>query len=269
MFQQFNISRTGFGAYQKMLFNITNNIANANTPGYKQTRVELATLFPVVLSEAQAANSDDEMMNPYVKKKRGVELGSGVQITDITTDHTQGVIQASDRPEDMAINGRGFFQYRLSDGRVAYGRAGNLSRDVEGNIVDQSGHLLDPPIRLPEDVNEIRVDQEGRVSVLVRDDIVPQEIGQILLARFPNPEGLKNIGSNLYVETVESGEPVINSPGENGTGVVVQNAIEGSNVDVIKEMMEMIMAQKGLELLGKAMTAGTAMLRAGMSMGDK
>ena len=267
MFQQFNISRTGFGMYQKMMFNITNNIANAQTPGYKQTRMEIAAIFPQVLSEAEMAYVEDENMNPYKRKKRGIELGTGVQIEAISKDFSQGKIQLDTGYEyDLAIQGKGFFQFKLPDGRIAYGRAGNLARFKDGVIRNQTGYPLDPPITIPDDATSVNVDQEGRVFITLNDDIVPVEVGQLLLAKFPNPQGLKTIGNNLYEETVDSGEPMVEVPSHNNTGEIVQYAKESSNVDIIREMMEMVMAQKGLELLGKAMQAGEKMLNAGMGI---
>jgi flagellar basal-body rod protein FlgG len=266
MFQQFNISRSGFGTYQKMMFNITNNIANAQTPGYKQTRVELATLFPVILQEAEVKYAQDEDLNPYVKKKRGIELGTGVRVEAITTDFSEGNLQVTKNELDVAIRGGGFFQFRKPDGDIVYGRAGNFARDVDGNIISQSGYTLDPPVRIPDSTTKLTIDPEGRVFANVNNETTPREIGQILLARFKNPDGLKNVGNNFYKETVDSGEPVVEIPGRNATGQVVQFSMENSNVDIIKEMMEMIMTQKGLELLGKAMQAGEAMLKAGMGM---
>ena len=266
MFQQFNISRSGFGTYQKMMFNITNNIANAQTPGYKQTRVELATLFPVILQEAEVKYAQDEDLNPYIKKKRGIELGTGVRIEAISTDFSEGNLQVTNNELDMAVRGEGLFQFRKPDGEMVYSRAGNFARDVDGNIISQSGYTLDPPIRIPDNTTKITVDPEGRVYANVNNDAMPREIGQILLARFKNPDGLKNVGNNFYKETVDSGDAMIEVPGRNATGQVVQFSIENSNVDIIKEMMDMIMTQKGLELLGKAMQAGEAMLKAGMGM---
>ncbi|MGA0241657.1 MAG: flagellar hook-basal body protein [Candidatus Marinamargulisbacteria bacterium] len=266
MFQQFNISRSGFGTYQKMMFNITNNISNAQTPGYKQTRVELASLFPVILQEAQSKYAEDEDQTPYVKKKRGIELGTGVRVEAISTDFSEGNLQVTNNELDMAIRGEGFFQLRKPDGDLVYTRAGNFARDVDGNIISQSGHMVDPPIRIPDNTTQVTVDPEGRVFANVNNEATPREIGQMLIARFTNPDGLKNVGNNFYVETMDSGEPIVEVPGRNATGQVVQFSIENSNVDIIKEMMEMIMTQKGLELLAKAMNAGEAMLKAGMGM---
>jgi flagellar basal-body rod protein FlgG len=266
MFQQFNISRSGFGTYQKMMFNITNNIANAQTPGYKQTRVELATLFPIILQEAEVKYAQDEDLNPYVKKKRGIELGTGVRVEAISTDFSEGNLQVTNNEMDVAIRGDGFFQFRKPDGDIVYSRAGNLARDVDGNIISQSGYTLDPPVRIPDSTTKLTIDPEGRVFANVNNEAIPREIGQILLARFKNPDGLKNVGNNFYKETIDSGEAIVEIPGRNATGQVVQYSKENSNVDIIKEMMDMIMTQKGLELLGKAMQAGEAMLKAGMGM---
>ena len=213
MFQQFNISRTGFGAYQKMMFNITNNIANAQTPAFKQTRVELASLFPMVLEEAEVFMAQDEEYNPYTKKKRGIELGTGVKIEAITRDHTQGSIKTSKNPLDLAIEGKGFFQFRLRDGHIAYGRAGNLMKDAQGNILNQSGYPLEPPIRVPDSTTNITIDAEGRIFANINNQTDAREIGQLLLARFKNEGGLKNVGKNMYMESGESGEAIIDVPG--------------------------------------------------------
>ena len=167
---------------------------------------------------------------------------------------------------DVAVRGEGFFQFRKPDGDIVYSRAGNFAKDVDGNIISQSGYTLDPPIRIPQNTTKITVDPEGRVFANVNNDSIPREIGQVLLARFRNPDGLKNVGNNFYKETIDSGEPIVEIPGRNATGQVVQYSIENSNVDIIKEMMDMIMTQKGLELLGKAMQSGEAMLKAGMGM---
>ena len=269
MFQQFNISRSGFGTYQKMMFNITNNLANANTTGFKSSRVELSTLFPTILSEAQALAADEEVMNPYARKKRGIELGTGVQIQSITKDFSSGTLTQTDRDMDIAISGAGFLQLRLHDGRTAYTRAGNLQLDQFGNVKAQGGYDLEPPLRIPQDTEAISFEKDGRVFVKVADDPATREIGQILLAKFPNPDGLKMIGQNNYEETVESGAPIIDVPGRRGFGSINQRKLEASNVDIIKELMEMIMVQKGLELLGKAMNSGTKMMQAGMGVTDK
>ena len=271
MFQQFNISRSGFGTYQKMMFNITNNIANANTPGYKQTRVELCTLFPTVLSEAQAMHADEEIMNPYARKRRGIELGTGVQIQGMTKDFKAGTLNATERELDVAIEGGGFLQLRLEDGRTVYTRAGNLKKDQYGNLQSQGGHFLEPPIRVPQDYIDgtITFSEDGKVYCNVADDSAAREVGQILLSNFPNPDGLKMVGQNNYEETIESGEAIIDVPGRRGLGKIKGRFTEGSNVDIIRELMEMIMVQKGLELLGKAMNSGTKMLNAGMGVTDK
>ena len=204
-------------------------------------------------------------MNPYIKKKRGIELGTGVRVEAISTDF-RGNLQVTNNELDVAIRGDGFFQFRKPDGDIVYSRAGNLARDVDGNIISQSGYLLDPPVRIPQNTTQLTIDAEGRAFATVNNEAVPREIGQILVARFNNPDGLKNVGNNFYKETVDSGDAIVDVPGRNAAGQVVQFSIENSNVDIIKEMMEMIMTQKGLELLGKAMQSGEQMLKAGMGM---
>ena len=266
MFQQFNIARSGFKTYQKMMLNITNNIANSQTPGYKSTRSELATLFPVILQEAELKYAQDEELNPYIKKRRGIEIGTGVRIEAVSTDFSEGNIEITNYEMDVSIRGQGFFQFKKPDGDIVYSRAGNFAKDFDGNIISQSGYVLDPPIRIPQNTTQITIDAEGKVYANINNSTIPSEVGQILLARFSNPDGLQNVGNNFYRETVDSGEPIIEMPGQEVTGQLVQFSRENSNVDIIKEMMEMIMTQKGLELLSKAMQAGEAMLKAGMGM---
>ena len=264
MFQQFNISRTGFGAYQKWMFNITNNIANANTPGFKQKRVEMATLFPTILQEAREELREGETL--LKKKKRGIELGTGVQIQAITQDFKNGRLELSSNEMDIALEGRGFFQFQRPDGSIVYSRAGNFIQDADGNIMNQAGFLLEPPIRLPQNTTDFNVSPEGLIAVNVADDDNPVEVGQILLANFKNQEGLQEIGQNMFKETIESGEPEIVNPGAMGAAQTIQNFREMSNVDIMRELMEMVMCSRGLQLLSKAMDAGTKMLEAGMSL---
>ena len=264
MFQQFNISRTGFGAYQKWMFNITNNIANANTPGFKQKRVEMATLFPTILQEASEEYSDGNTI--LKKKKRGIELGTGVQIQAITQDFKPGRLEATNQEMDVALRGDGFFQFIRDDGSVVYSRAGNFTRDAEGHIMNHAGMHVEPPIRLPENTTSFNVSPEGIVSVNVLDDDVPIEIGQILIARFPNKEGLQEIGQNMFQQTIESGDAEIGVPGSYGAAETIQNFREMSNVDIMRELMEMVMCSRGLQLLSKAMDSGSKMLEAGMSI---
>lgn len=249
------------------MFNITNNISNAQTPGYKQSRVELSSLFPVYLEEAQA-EAQYEIEDPYFKKRRSIEIGSGVQIEGISKDFSQGAIKLTGRELDIAIEGGGFFQYQMNDGSIAYSRTANLTKDASGNIINQSGFPLEPPIRIPPESTEVIIDQEGRLFARIRDEEIPQEVGQILLARIPNPGGMKTIGQNMYTATSLSGDPLVDVPGQGVMGELIQRAQERSNVDIIREMMEMVLAQKGIELLGKAMASGQAMMKAGMGINN-
>ena len=184
----------------------------------------------------------------------------------ISTDFSEGNLQVTNNELDLSINGNGFFQFRKPNGEIVYSRAGNLRKDIDGNITSQSGYLLDPPIRVPDSATQISIDSEGRVFANTPHKTELQEIGQILLAQFTKPDELKNVGNNFYAETAGSGAPTTTVPSRNIAGKVVQFSLESSNVDIIKEMMEMIMARRGLEALGKAMSSGKDMLEKGLTI---
>ena len=260
MIHQFYISTTALSAYQKIMVNITNNIANAQTPGFKSSRIELEALFPGVLEESM--NQAEEEFRISDKKKKRTYYGTGVKIADVIRDFRQGRIEITNQPLDMAIQGEGFFRFRLPDGTIAYGRAGNLQKDRYGNIVDPNGNLLDPPIRIPTNTTAVSVDQEGRVFVQVNNEAQSREIGQVLLSRFENPNALQSIGHNLYLETTMSGAPRMLTPGQQGAGLIAQNSLEFSNVNVVNEMMKMVIIQRSFELATRAIQSGTKMLEA-------
>lgn len=253
--QLFYVGATGMDAFQKDLMNITNNVSNAQTIGFKKSRVELENLFPYILEEAIVKVDKDH------QEKEAIEIGSGVRVSSVNKDFTMGSIEMTGKPMDLAIEGEGFFQFRLVDGSIAYGRAGNLHKDSEGNIVDPNGHLFEPALKIPSYATSISIDSEGKVYVKEKDDSQSVEIGQILLARFTNPSGLKSIGQNLYVATSASGEPVLNLPGKESTGSIAQGALEYSNVDIISEMMRMVITQRSFEIVSKLVQSGEAMLR--------
>lgn len=269
MFQQFNISRTTFGAYQKFLFNLTSNVANIKTPGFKASRVEFSTVFPDVLDKAEQPYASDENYNPYMKKKRGADLVVGIRMTSIQKNFAQGPLEITKNEMDLAIQGNGFLQFRDNNGEVLYSRAGNLKVDVNGVVRSQAGYPLEPEIRLPENTRSVSIDEQGRVFVQSLDSSAVTEIAQIPLANFPNPEGLKTVGKNMYEQTIDSGEAIVDAPGSNSNGRIVQYARESSNVDLFQSMMDMIMIQRGLELMANAMNAGGDMIQKGMTIVDK
>lgn len=262
--QLFMLKSALFGLQRRMQV-ISNNVSNAQTVGFKRSDVQFESLFPLVLSKA-INETDDVDIGPERKVRRYVEYGQGVRISSVKKDLSQGTIEITNQPLDMAVDGRGFFQFRLPDGRVAYSRAGNMQIDKEGNVVNPNGHPLEPNITLPQNVTEVVVNEEGRFFVQVAGDPNLQEIGQLTLANFSNPEGLHGIGQNLYIATAASGEPDLEIAGQNGIGSVRQRALEFSNVNIIEEMFDMLLTQRSFEVLIKAISSGDAILKAGSDM---
>ena len=190
----------------------------------------------------------------------------GVRMEALSTDFTEGGLEITNKELDVSINGLGFFQFRKPDGDIVYSRVGNFTRDVDGNILSQSGYHLDPPLRVPQSAQQITINPDGRVFAVMSDETNPQEVGQIVIARFKDMDGLKNIGTNFYEVTQDSGDPIVDIPGQGSAGQLVQFSRERSNVDVIREMMDMIMTKNGLRLMGKAMEAGGDMVKAGLNI---
>jgi flagellar basal-body rod protein FlgG len=266
MISQLHMAKSALFAFQRKLQVIVNNISNAQTVGYKRRSVEMESLFPLVL-ESVINEGDDSSVGASRSRKRYVEYGQGVRIADIRKDMTPGSIEVTNQPLDMAIDGAGFFQFRLADGQLAYGRAGNLHVDAEGNVVDPNGHPLEPSVRLPREYSEVIINEEGKVFVQTNGDPNPREVGQVLLAVFPNGAGLKDVGQNMYLPTAASGDPTFEVPGRGLAGAIRQRALEFSNVNVIEEMMSMVLCQRAFDVTVKAINSGDAMLKSGSDLG--
>jgi len=260
MLSQLHMAKSALYSFQRKMQVITNNISNAQTPGYKERRVEMESLFPLIFERAVSEFEDDSTQS-RTKRKKYIEFGQGVRFVGITKNFRTGTIEVTNRELDMAIEGNGFFQVRMPDGAVAFSRAGNFHVDSQGNLLSPNGHPVEPPIRIPLEAREVIVNQEGRVFALLDDDTRQQEIGQIVVSKFMNPEGLKDIGQNLLLETESSGQSEIVVPGQNGAGSIRQRALEFSNVDIVAEMMEMLMCQRSFETIIKAMKASDDMLK--------
>jgi flagellar basal-body rod protein FlgG len=256
MFRPFYIAATGMDAYQRDLESIIDNVSNAQTTAFKRSRIEFANLFPQVLQKAVKTLNEGESATP------GLELGSGVKIVGTPRNFAQGVLKVTNNPLDVAITGEGFFQYRMADGTIAYGRAGNFHMDNQGLVVDSVGHVMEPQLTLPEGTTGVVIQPDGRVLVQTNNQLDQQEIGQITLARFTNPAGLESMGDNLYSATVSSGDALVGIPGEQGFGSLEQSALEGSNVDVVTEMMRMVVTQRSFDIISKAVQGGEAMIKA-------
>lgn len=260
MFRSLHIASTGMSAQETQLEGVANNIANANTVGYKRQRVEFQDLLYQNVREAGASTGPTTMM------PNGLQVGTGVRVVGTAREFEEGGIENSGSPLDVAIEGNGFLIVQQNDGTQAYTRAGQLKTDGLGNIVTPEGQLLDPPISIPTGATNVSIASDGKVSVTMSGETTPVEVGQIQLATFINPGGLKALGHNLFVKTVASGEPQQGTPGMDGRGTLLQGSYERSNVDIVTEMIGMISAQRGYEMNSKVITTADDMLRAATQM---
>jgi len=265
MISQLFMAKSATTAFQKKLIMLADNVANSQTVGFKGSRVEFENMFPLVLGRS-FSEFEDANVPIGQRRRKYFEYGQGVHIAETNRDMSQGTIQVTNRPLDIAITGKGFLQFRMPDGTLAFARAGNLSQDNSGQIVDANGHPLEPSIRIPREATEIIINQEGKVFVQINNEPTPQEIGQIQLALFPNEEGLLGIGQNLYQETASSGAAILETPGNNAAGSIRQRSLEFSNVNVIEEMLQMVMLQRSFDVAMKAIKASDQMLKDGADL---
>ena len=246
---------SGMLTQQTNVDTIANNLSNVNTIGFKKMRAEFEDLLYQTIREAGAASAQGREL------PTGLQVGHGSRTVATTKIFTQGDFQQTDNPLDLVIEGDGFFQIMMPDGTIRYTRNGAFKLDSEGRMVTSEGFYLEPEITIPEGAIEIIVSQDGLVSVLMPGEISPQEIGQIELARFINPAGLINDGKGLYRQSVASGVPLVATPGTEGSGTIIQRYLEMSNVKVVEEMINMIVAQRAYEINSKAVQASDEMLQ--------
>lgn len=245
---------TGMIAQQMNVDNIANNLANVNTTGYKKSKMEFQDLLYQQLRLAGATQAEGAQVP--------VELQIGYGTRPVATQRifTQGTVIATNNPLDISIDGDGFLQVTLPDGTVSYTRDGALKKSAEGIIVTSDGYPVEPQVTLPQDASAINISSNGEVSVLIPGDPTQQQVGQLELARFVNPAGLKSIGRNLFLETEASGAAVTGAPDSEGFGKLSQGFLELSNVEVVDEMVGMIVAQRAYEINAKAIQTSEEML---------
>lgn len=248
------IAKTGLDAQQTHLDVISHNLANVSTNGFKRQRAVFEDLLYQNLRQPGAQANQQNLV------PSGLLLGVGVRAVATEHIHTQGSLQRTDNPLDMAINGQGFFQIQLPDGTLAYTRDGAFQRDSTGQIVTASGYPLSPAITIPEDAVSITISRDGIVSVVQAGQTAATEVGTVQLATFVNNGGLQSIGENLYLETASSGAPTPTTPGTNGSGLINQGLLETSNVNVAEELVTMIQTQRAYEMNSKAVSTSDAML---------
>ena len=249
---------TGMRALSTAVDVISNNIANVNTVGFKKSRANFADLF---YQELRASGSQIENGGNIPAP---MQVGLGVRVASTQRVFSQGGLQESERELDLAIEGAGFFQIQLPaevGGGMGYTRAGNFGRDQNGRLVTVDGRLVQPAITLPADTQRIDVNSSGVVSVLQSGQETLSQVGVLELAQFPNLEGLKSIGENLYVETPASGSPSTGQPETAGLGKVRQGYLETSNVQVVNELVGLIENQRAFELNSQSIKAADEMLQ--------
>lgn len=248
-----SIAATGMSAQQTNVEVIANNIANVNTSGFKRSRAE----FTDLLYQADRIAGGATRARQTVPE--GTEIGLGVRPAAVRSLNLQGALTKTGNPLDLAINGRGWLQLAGADGEVAYARAGSLGRNADGDLVNVDGRVLQPRITIPADASEIVVSESGTVSVRSGSAGQLRQIGQILIARFANEAGLAPLGGNLHRVTEASGPAVVGVPGEAGAGALQQGYLEQSNVDAVREITELIAAQRAYEMNSKVIQAADEM----------
>ena len=249
------VARTGLDAQSERMRIIANNLANVNTTGFKRDRAEFATLAYQMVQAAGARSAAD---NQYAT---GLNLGTGVRITGTGRVTTQGALNTTNNPFDLAIEGEGFFQVARPDGTVGYTRAGNFHVSSEGKLVTNEGMPLQPEIQIPENAQSVTIGTDGTVSVTIQGQAEASEVGKIEIARFINSAGLQALGGNLYGETAASGSAQTGAPGLEGRGAIRQGTLEASNVNVVQELVDMIETQRAYEINSKMVQATDEMLR--------
>lgn len=251
---------TGLTSQQRYIEIISNNLSNINTTGFKKVRPEFQDLLYETLRPAgNVARSGVEPLNE-------VQIGSGTELVATAKQFSQGDLQQTNNPLDIAINGEGFFMVRRPDNSLAYTRDGTFNLNRNGEVVTSQGFLLEPGFRIPDDAVQVNLSRDGVMSVLSEGATDEQVLGQLELARFINPGGLRSIGDNLMVETPASGQAFFENPGMNNTGELIQAHLETSNVDIVEEMVNMITAQRSYELNSKSVQTADGVLQTAVNL---
>ena len=255
MMRALHTSATGMAAQESNVNTISNNIANVNTTGFKKARTEFDDLLYETVQEAGAKSSGSTEYNV------GLQVGSGAKVSATRKIHTQGSPQMTNNPYDLMINGEGFLGTISPAGELKYTRDGSFNVDAQGNLVTRAGHRVFPGIVVPPNIMRINIAENGTVEAFTRDSVEPLNLGQIPIFTFVNPTGLRSEGGNLLAATAGSGQAIQNIPGDNGSGTLMQGAIEASNVNVMNEMTDLIKAQRAYEMNSKVMGVADQMLQ--------
>lgn len=251
------IAASGMAAQQMRVDVVAHNLSNMSTTGYNARRAEFADLHYVQVARPGTISAQDGTMLPT-----GIQIGMGVRPASVAQILEQGTLTATGGDLDVAIEGRGWLEVALPSGLSAYTRDGGLKRSAEGQIVTSDGHPVVPDITIPADARSLSINSAGEVWAYFSDRVAPEQLGQLTLASFTNERGLEAMGSNLYLETAASGPATVGTPGEDGLGSLRQGYLEESSVDPVREVTELIKAQRGYELNSKVITAADQILGA-------
>jgi flagellar basal-body rod protein FlgG len=253
MIKAMRTAASGMVAQQMNVDVIANNLSNVNTVGFKKSAIE----FQDVLYQKLRSAGSESAAGSTVPVN--LEIGYGTKPSATQRSFTMGTLQMTGNPLDIAIEGNGFFQVLLPDGTIGYTRDGSFKMSADGQIVTTDGFFMQPGLSIPADAMEINISADGIVSVVVAGDVEPQELGQMELAKFVNAGGLQAIGHNLFTASPSSGDPTLGSPGLDGFGRLNQGYLEMSNVDIVDEMVNMIVAQRAYEINSKAIQTSEEM----------
>ncbi len=255
MNQSLWVAKTGLDAQQTRMTVVSNNLANVNTTGFKQDRAVFEDLLYQNVRQSGGNTSQDTIL------PSGMNLGTGVRVVATEKLFTQGSVNQTGNAMDVAINGRGFFQILKPNGDLAYTRDGTFQLNDQGQLVTSSGYTVQPGITIPDGAQSITIGTDGVVSVKLAGQTVPSQVGTLEISDFINPVGLQPIGENLYIETASSGTAQAGTPGQNGLGQIQQGALEGSNVNVVAELVNMIETQRAYEMNSKAISTSDQMMQ--------
>jgi flagellar basal-body rod protein FlgG len=247
---------TGMNAQQMNLDNIANNLANSSTTGFQERRMQFTDLLYQNEVMPGAASTQQTTV------ASGLQVGLGVRPGSAEIIQTQGEIQTTGNPLDIAIQGAGFFQIELPSGQLGYTRAGSFHLDAQGNIVTPDGNPLQPTITIPPNATNVSIGSDGTVTASIPGQTQASTLGIIQIATFPNPGGLNSIGGNIYLPTTASGDAIVGNPGgPDGLGTLQQNSLEQSNVSVVEQFVDMIVAQRSYEANSRVVKAADEMMQ--------
>lgn len=255
MMKALNTAATGMLAQQTSIDVTANNLANVNTTGFNRSRAEFQDLMYQTMRAPGGTNGDGTQL------PSGLQIGHGVRTVATAQIHVQGSLQQTGNSLDLAIEGQGFFQITRPGGDIAYSRAGNFKADADGRLVTVDGYAVEPAITIPVTATSVTVSPDGTVSVTLPNQTATQQVGQLTLVGFANVGGLVALGRSMYQQTDASGQPLEAQPGREGLGTIAQGFLEGSNVEVVNEMIDLISSQRAYDINQRVITAADEMLR--------